>query len=86
MKKLLTKQWSFLWAGIIFGVAQIIYLLGTMLPKMLDGKVPKVKPMTVTTDLGKMFRAIEVWISNTFGISDFQIYGNSTQFFLLVVK
>ena len=77
MKKFFTKQWSFLWAGIIFGVAQIVYLLGTMLPKILDGKTPSVKPMTVTTDLGKMFRAIEVWITNTFGFSDFQVYGNS---------
>jgi len=77
MKKYLTKQWSFLWAGVAFGVAQIIYLIGTMIPAWTAGDTPKVKPMTVTSDLGKMFRGIEVWLSHTFGFADPQIYGNS---------
>jgi len=79
MKKLLTKQWSFVWAGVAFGVAQIIYFIGTMWPSWAAGKTPKVKPMTVTTDLGKMFRGVEVWLSHTFGFSDPQIYGSSTE-------
>jgi len=58
LKCLLTRQWSFFWAGIAFGVAQLIYLVGTMWPSWLADKTPKVKPMTMTTDLGKMFRAI----------------------------
>jgi len=56
-KKYFTKQWSFLMAGIVFGIAQIIYMIGLIIPKM-DGAMEtwKVKPITVTTDLGKMFR------------------------------
>ncbi len=69
MKKYLTKQWSFVWAGVVFGIAQIIYMVGLMIPKWQAGKVPKVKPMTVTTDLGKMFRAVEVWIDNLLGVN-----------------
>ncbi len=76
MKKYFTKQWSFIWAGVAFGIAQIIYMVGTMIPKWSAGKVPKVKPMTVTTDLGKMFRGVEVWLAHTFGFSDPQIYGH----------
>ncbi len=79
MKKYLTKQWSFLWAGVAFGIAQIIYLIGTMIPKWAAGETPKVKPMTVTSDLGKMFRGVEVWLSHTFGFADPQIYGKSTE-------
>ncbi len=75
MKKYLTKQWSFLWAGIAFGIAQLIYFIGTFIPKWSAGKTPKVKPMTVTSDLGRMFRGVEVWLSHTFGFKDFQIYG-----------
>ncbi len=77
MKKYLTRQWSFFWAGITFGIAQIIYMIGGIVTTSPD-KTPKVKPITVTTDLGKMFRAVEVWLSHTFGFSDPQIYGYST--------
>ena len=77
MSKYLTKQWSFLWAGIAFGIAQIIYMVGIMIPKWQAGETPKVVPMTVTSDLGKSFRAIEVWLSHTFGFNDPQLYGNS---------
>jgi len=48
-----------------------------MVPSWNQGTAPKVAPMTVTSDLGKMFRAMEVWISNLFGIGDLQIYGSS---------
>ncbi len=78
LKKALTKQWSFFWAGVVFGIAQLIYLVGTMIPKWAAGDTPKVKPMTVTSDLGKMFRGVEVWLSHTFGFADPQIYGHST--------
>ncbi len=77
MNRIFTKQWSFFWAGIVFGVAQLIYLVGTMWPSWVADKTPKVKPMTVTTDLGKMFRGVEVFLSNTLGFSDPQIYGSS---------
>ena len=38
LKRAFTAQWSFFWAGIAFGVAQIIYMLGLALPKIMDGK------------------------------------------------
>jgi hypothetical protein len=57
LKNILTKQWSFMMAGIVFGVAQIIYMIGLIAPKMDQAiETWKVKPITVTTDLGKMFR------------------------------
>lgn len=80
MKKYLTKQWSFIWAGAVFGIAQIVYVIGSMWPAWQAGDTPKFKPMTVTSDLGKSFRAIEVWLSNTFGFADPQIYGTSEMF------
>ena len=80
MKKYFTKQWSFLWAGVMFGVAQIIYMVGLMIPKWASGDTPKVSPMTVTSDLGKSFRAIEIWLSHTFGFADPQIYGKAVEF------
>ncbi len=77
MNKYLTRQWSFLWAGITFGIAQLIYMIGSMIPSWAKGDTPKVKPMTVTSDLGKSFRTIEVWLSHTFHFSDPQLYGTS---------
>lgn len=78
MRKYLTTQWSFLWAGLAFGIAQIIYMVGLFAPKWAEGQVPVVKPITVTTDLGKMFRGMEVWVCKTLGISDTGLYGTST--------
>lgn len=77
MKKIFTSQWSFLWAGIAFGIAQLIYMIGMMVPSWMHDKTPKVAPMTVTSDLGRMFRSLEVWVTNLFGFSDAQIYGSS---------
>lgn len=77
LKRALTKQWSFFWAGITFGIAQIIYMLGLWIPKILDGKETHLKPITVTTDLGKMFRGLEVAVEKLFGLPDFQLYGKA---------
>ncbi|MBL0722105.1 MAG: YeeE/YedE family protein, partial [Sulfurovum sp.] len=77
MQKYFTKQWSFLWAGIAFGIAQIIYMIGGFIPKWISGETPVVMPITVTTDLGKMFRGVEVWVCKTLGISDTGLYGAS---------
>lgn len=77
MNKYLTKQWSFMWAGLIFGIAQIIYMIGNFAASWSHGKEALVKPITVTTDLGKMFRGMEVWVCKTLGIADTQIYGHS---------
>jgi len=77
MNKYLTKQWSFMWAGLAFGIAQIIYMIGLFAPKWAAGEIPVVKPITVTTDLGKMFRGMEVWVCKTIGISDTGLYGAS---------
>ena len=30
IKRALTRQWSFFWAGISFGIAQIIYMIGVL--------------------------------------------------------
>ncbi|MBT3280081.1 MAG: YeeE/YedE family protein [Campylobacteraceae bacterium] len=77
MNKILTKQWSFMWAGLVFGLAQIIYMVGLFAPKWANGEIPVVKPITVTTDLGKMFRGMEVWVCKALGISDTGLYGAS---------
>ncbi|MBN2894498.1 MAG: YeeE/YedE family protein [Campylobacterales bacterium] len=77
MSKFWTKQWSFMWAGLAFGLAQIFYMVGNFFPAWAAGKTPSVEPITVTTDLGKMFRGMEVFLCKTLGISDTQIYGTS---------
>ncbi len=71
------RQWSFFWAGITFGIAQIVYMLGLWLPKALKGESAHLKPITVTTDLGKMFRGLELGITKFLHIPDPQLYGHS---------
>ena len=66
-----------MWAGLVFGLAQIIYMVGLFAPKWANGEIPVVKPITVTTDLGKMFRGMEVWVCKALGISDTGLYGAS---------
>lgn len=73
-KKLIRGQWSFVYAGILFGIAQIVYMIGLWINSVNAGKVPKLKPITVTTDLGKMFRGMEVFINNLFGFHS-ELYG-----------
>ncbi|MEW5963788.1 MAG: YeeE/YedE thiosulfate transporter family protein, partial [Pseudomonadota bacterium] len=75
--RVLTRQWSFFWAGVTFGVAQIIYMIGVWMHAVQAGKAPKLEPITVTTDLGRMFRALELGIYRLFALPDFQIYGTS---------
>ena len=77
--RIFTKQWSFFWAGIGFGVAQIIYIVTLWMHSWDKGKEPTSKPITVTTDLGKMFRALELQITKWLGIGDTQLYGLSTE-------
>lgn len=77
LKRAMTKQWSFFWAGITFGIAQIVYMLGLWIPKLIDGKETHLKPITVTTDLGKMFRGLEVAVEKIFGLPDFELYGKA---------
>jgi len=73
-KKLTKYQWSYMYAGIVFGVAQIIYMIGLWIYDINAGKSPHLKPITVTTDLGKMFRGMEVFINKIFGFQT-EIYG-----------
>jgi len=73
-KRLITHQWSFVYAGILAGIAQIIYMIGLWINALQHGKTPSLKPITVTTDLGKMFRALEVFINNLFGFHS-ELYG-----------
>ncbi len=75
--RVLAKQWSFFWAGIGFGVAQVIYMVVLWVESWNAGKDAVSKPITVTTDLGKMFRAMELQITQWLGMTDLQIYGAS---------
>ncbi len=77
LKRAMTKQWPFFWAGITFGIAQIIYMVGLWVSKVQAGKTPSLKPITVTTDLGKMFRGLEVSFYNLFNLPDFELYGKA---------
>lgn len=76
-EKVLKRQWSFFWAGIVFGVAQILYMVALYITAWDKGKAATSTPITVTTDLGKMFRGMEVWLTNLVGGTDMQIYGNA---------
>ncbi len=82
-RNLFTKQWSFFWAWVVFGLAQIIYMGGHILASVLKWKTDllnlSVKPITVTTDLGKMFRALEVAFYKLFNLPDYQLYGKAEQ-------
>jgi len=73
--RLSKRQWSFLVAGLVFGLAQIIYMVTLWIYDVLADKEAVLKPITVTTDLGKMFRGLEVAINNVFGFET-QLYGN----------
>ena len=68
-------QWSFFWAGVTFGVAQIVYMIGLWIQSAQAGKDVLLKPITVTTDLGKMFRGLEVAFYDLFALPDFELYG-----------
>lgn len=78
MKQLLTKQWSFFWAGVGFGIAQIIYMIAGYIAALQQGKPLESNPITVTTNLGGMFRAVEVfwWGGQTFGLEK-GLYGSA---------
>ena len=65
--RILSKQWSFFWAGIGFGIAQIVYMVVLWVGSWDKGKDAVSKPITVTTDLGKMFRAMELQITQWLG-------------------
>jgi len=75
LKRVFTKQWSFMMAGIVFWIAQIIYMIGLWAPSFSKPLSEwKVTPITVTTDLWRMFRGLEVWINNLFGFHS-ELYG-----------
>jgi len=73
-KKLIRSQWSFVYAGLAFGLAQVLYMLTGWVSALQHGKSPHLKPITVTTDLGKMFRGLEVFFNHLFGFRT-EIYG-----------
>jgi hypothetical protein len=74
-KKLITNQWSYVYAGILFAIAQIIYMIAIWLYKSGAGKQANLMHISVTTDLGRMFRSLEVFINNIFGFYS-ELYGN----------
>ncbi len=73
-KKLITNQWSYVYAGVLFAIAQIIYMIAIWLYKSSAGKTPNLMHISVTTDLGRMFRGMEVFINNAFGFYS-ELYG-----------
>jgi hypothetical protein len=77
LERLLRRQWSFFWAGVVFGVAQIIYMVSLWFDAWDAGGAAESTPITVTTDLGRMFRAMEMFVYRLFGLPDFQLYGTS---------
>lgn len=77
-KRFTKNQWSYFYAGIAFGLAQIIYVIAVWGHKVIDGKVPNQEPISVTTDLGRMFRSMEVFFNRLFGFSS-ELYGEYTQ-------
>lgn len=77
ISRVFTRQWSFFWAGIGFGIAQIIYIVTLWIDSWNHGKEATSTPITVTTDLGRMFRGMEVQITQWLGIADTQLYGVS---------
>ena len=77
LQKAMTRQWPFFWAGITFGVAQIIYMVGLWVQKVQTGHTPSLRPITVTTDLGKMFRGMEVTFYQLFNLPDFELHGKA---------
>ena len=76
--RMFTRQWSFFWAGIGFGIAQIIYIATLWYDSISAGKAATSTPITVTTDLGRMFRGMELQITQWLGMADLQLYGSST--------
>lgn len=77
LSRIMRKQWSFFWAGIVFGVAQVVYMVALWVNAWDKGKDAVSTPITVTTDLGKMFRGMEMWLYDLFRLPDFQLYGTS---------
>ncbi|MEE9350570.1 MAG: YeeE/YedE thiosulfate transporter family protein [Flavobacteriaceae bacterium] len=75
LKNLFKNQWSYVYAGILFAIAQVIYMLAIWFYKAGEGKTPNLMSISVTTDLGRMFRGMEVFINNLFGIYS-ELYGN----------
>lgn len=75
LNRLFKNQWSYVYAGILFAVAQIIYMLAIWFYKTGEGKEPNLMHISVTTDLGRMFRGLEVFLNNIFGFYS-EIYGN----------
>jgi len=73
-KSLFKSQWSYVYAGILFAVAQIIYMIAIWMYKAGAGKTPNLMHISVTTDLGRMFRGLEVFINRIFGFYS-ELYG-----------
>jgi len=75
VKNLFKSQWSYVYAGVLFALAQIVYMIAIAMYKSGAGKTPNLMHISVTTDLGRMFRGLEVFINNLFGVYS-EIYGN----------
>lgn len=74
-KSLFKNQWSYVYAGVLFAVAQIIYMIAIWAYKSGIGEKAGLLHISVTTDLGRMFRGLEVFLNNLVG-SYSELYGN----------
>jgi len=63
-KRMLTRQWSFFWAGVGFGIAQLIFMIAKYIEHIGQGKELVSQPIGVTTYLGRMFHNMEVFWFN----------------------
>lgn len=62
IKRIFTQQWSFFWAGIMFGLAQIVFMLVDIQRDFQVYGRAVIDPLRVTAGLGQMFRGLEVFL------------------------
>lgn len=62
IKNIVDKQWSFFWAGLFFGLAQIMFMLADINRDFQVYGRAVIDPLRVTAGLGQMFRGLEVFL------------------------
>ncbi|WP_088188002.1 MULTISPECIES: YeeE/YedE thiosulfate transporter family protein [unclassified Desulfosporosinus] len=60
--KAVKKQWSFFWAGLTFGIAQILFMIADIQRDYQVYGRAVVDPLRVTAGLGQMFRGLEIFL------------------------
>jgi len=62
IRRIATRQWSFFWAGLLFGLAQIVFMLVDIQRDFQVYGRAVIDPLRVTAGLGQMFRGLEVFL------------------------